>query len=186
MHASMQDWSVEDANSADIALGRFGREPAAAGSGSAQDADVLSAATAVQRWELDHSHERGARQGRRKEAAGEAAGETPLMRPTLPAGGLRRPRIMQCRKWLSMSSLACVESLAGQQCCKSQVAGLGPIRISTLLARAASRSHSTLEAGPGPDASCLCRSGRCGRLSAVPLGGELVPDASPDWRPNEF
>ena len=62
----MQDWSVEDANSADIALGRFGREPAAAGSGSAQDADVLSAATAVQRWELDYSHERGRQAGQKE------------------------------------------------------------------------------------------------------------------------
>ena len=92
----MQDWPVQDANSADIALGRLGREPAAANSGSAQDVDVLSAATAVQRWELDHSHERGARQGRRKDAAGDAAGETPLVRPTLPAGGLTRPHMMRC------------------------------------------------------------------------------------------
>ena len=90
----MQDWSVEDANSADVALGRFGREPATASSASAQNADVLSAATAVQRWELDHSHEKGARQGRRKETAGNAAGETPLVRPTLPAGGLGRPCMM--------------------------------------------------------------------------------------------
>lgn len=92
----MQDWSVEDANSADVALGRFGREPAAAGSGAAQDADVLSATIAVQRWELDHSHEKGVRQGRRKEAAEDAAQEAPLMRPTLPAGGLWPPRMISC------------------------------------------------------------------------------------------
>ena len=86
-HVFMQDWSIEDANSADVALGRFGREAAAAGSGAAQDADVLSAATAVQRWELDH---------RRKEAAEEAAQEAPLMRPTLPAGSLWPPRMISC------------------------------------------------------------------------------------------
>ena len=101
MHACVQDWSVEDANSADIALGRFGREPAAASSGAAVDVDVLSAATAVQRWELDHSHEKGARQGRRKDAAGNAAEETPLVRPILPAGGLFRPHMMQCF-WLQL------------------------------------------------------------------------------------
>ena len=96
MHAFVQDWSVEDANSADIALGRFGREPAAASSGAAVDADVLSAATAVQRWELDHSHEKGARQGRRKETAVDAAGEIPLVRPTLPAGSHSQPHMMLC------------------------------------------------------------------------------------------
>ena len=119
----MQDWSVEDANSADVALGRFGREPAAAGSGPAVDVDLLSAVTAVQRWELDHSHEKGARQGRRKEAAGDAAGKTPLVRPTLPAGSLRQPDMMQCSQVQLLNASMAVDGVL-QKILQASSAGL--------------------------------------------------------------
>ena len=81
---------MENNNSADIALGRFGREPAARLS-SDRDPDVLSAATAVQRWELDHSHSKRESRSRAAEHTAEAAGGLSLHRPlhpgTLDEGG---------------------------------------------------------------------------------------------------
>ena len=77
----VQEAPPEDNNSADIALGRFGREPAAQ-TDSDRDRDVLSAATAVQRWELDHSHSKRERRSSNAEQTDEAAGV--LHRPLHP------------------------------------------------------------------------------------------------------
>ncbi len=79
-----QEAPAEDNNSADIALGRFGREPAARSGSSSPDPDVLSAATAVQRWEMDHSHSKRASRSTAAEVPAEAAGGLSLHRPMRP------------------------------------------------------------------------------------------------------
>ena len=83
----MQISGAEDTNSADIALGRFGRARAAS-SGNDSDPDELSAATAVQRWEQDHSYGKEKRRSRTAEHAAEAGGELSLKRPVY-TGALR-------------------------------------------------------------------------------------------------
>ena len=75
---------MEDNNSADIALGRFGREPAARSGSNSADPDVLSAATAVQRWELDHSHSKREDCGASAGLAATAPGSLSLQRPVHP------------------------------------------------------------------------------------------------------
>lgn len=75
---------MEDNNSADIALGRFGREPAARSGSNSADPDVLSAATAVQRWELDHSHSKREICDTSAEMAAKALGGLCLHRPVHP------------------------------------------------------------------------------------------------------
>lgn len=84
----MQDAHGEANNSADIALGRFGREPAGrqpgANSGAGRDPDELSAATALQRWEMDHSAGRAAGAGRKGRSEAGAVGGLSLKRPVHP------------------------------------------------------------------------------------------------------
>ena len=91
----LQDASVEDTNSADVALGRFGREPAAY-PGPERDPDELSAATAVQRWEHDNSQGKRGRAGRvARRAEGKAVKPEglQLQRPAHPGAcqATRRP-----------------------------------------------------------------------------------------------
>ena len=95
----MQDADVEANNSADIALGRFGREPASrqpgANPGAGRDPDELSAATALQRWEMDHSAGRAAGAGRKGRSEAEAVGGLSLKRPTRP-GDVSNLRAVIC------------------------------------------------------------------------------------------
>ena len=79
----MQEEAAEHSNSADIALGRFGREPASS-AGSSRDADALSGATAVQRWELDHGFSKRDSRSRMAELAATAAEGLSLQRPLHP------------------------------------------------------------------------------------------------------
>lgn len=80
----MQEAPAAENNSADIALGRFGREPAARSDSSSPDPDVLSAATAVQRWEMDHSHSKRESRSTTAELPAQAAGGLSLQRPMRP------------------------------------------------------------------------------------------------------